>query len=193
MLHRRYHPLHRASCAQWRACIDVRGGRLTSLSYGRTAPYRQDCSAKENHCVVVPDSNADTRSPIAAIQVGAVRWHCCGSVLGAVSLSGFLFCGDEITTLHTNSGHPLCVQMTMLLWSLCLLLSEVCVQPELDIGRCWAFPGSSGNLTVLLREPILVDKVSIDHPILSNDPAPQLCSVWVRGQLGWSAMGLHAC
>ena len=61
------------------------------------------------------------------------------------------------------------------------------VQPELDIGRCWAFPGSSGNLTVLLREPILVDKVSIDHPILSNDTAPQLCSVWVRGQ--WGGLG----
>jgi hypothetical protein len=55
-------------------------------------------------------------------------------------------------------------------------------QPSLDLGSCWAFPGSAGNLTVLLREPILIDKVSIDHPTLSNDTAPKHCTVWVRGR-----------
>ncbi len=113
MLHRRYHPLHRASCAQWRACIDVRGGRLTSLSYGRTAPYRQDCSAKENHCVVVPDSNADTRSPIAAIQVGAATGTAAVALLVLFCCRGSCF---YVAALHTK---------IMLLWSLCLLLSVV--------------------------------------------------------------------
>ncbi len=53
------------------------------------------------------------------------------------------------------------------------------LQPDLSVGMCWPFV-APGNFTVLLREPIIVESVSIDHPALSSDTAPKHFSVWVR-------------
>jgi hypothetical protein len=59
-------------------------------------------------------------------------------------------------------------------------------QPALEPGNCWPFAGSRGNITVVLRSPIVVTNVTLDHASLlvaNKSSAPKKCSVWVRCML----------
>jgi len=54
----------------------------------------------------------------------------------------------------------------------------VVLEPE---DTCWAFSGSSGYITIQLARPAYLKKVSIVHPVRSNDSvgsAPREVAVW---------------
>jgi len=55
-------------------------------------------------------------------------------------------------------------------WLLSMLLPfgvshppSVILQPEVVVGKCWAFPGSHGNITIRLSEDVDVESVTLDH------------------------------
>lgn len=37
------------------------------------------------------------------------------------------------------------------------------LEPDVTVGKCWAFSGSQGNVTIHLSQPIQVESVTIDH------------------------------
>jgi hypothetical protein len=65
---------------------------------------------------------------------------------------------------------------------------EIALHPDISVGRCWAFTGGKGRLTVSLPSEVLVSEITIDHvaPELSRDhrSAPRDITVWglIRGK-----------
>jgi hypothetical protein len=59
---------------------------------------------------------------------------------------------------------------------------SVALSDDNTMGKCFAFSGSSGKLTIQLKRPILPTAVSIDHIRSSEVPdrssAPRHCQVW---------------
>eukprot|EP01097_Dermamoeba_algensis_P000307 TRINITY_DN1111_c0_g1_i4.p1 TRINITY_DN1111_c0_g1~~TRINITY_DN1111_c0_g1_i4.p1 ORF type:complete len:308 (-),score=103.71 TRINITY_DN1111_c0_g1_i4:158-1081(-) len=37
------------------------------------------------------------------------------------------------------------------------------LEPEVVVGKCWAFPGDKGHVTIRLAQPIKVEAVTLDH------------------------------
>ncbi|KAI8980898.1 UNC-like C-terminal-domain-containing protein [Pilobolus umbonatus] len=73
---------------------------------------------------------------------------------------------------------------------------EMAIQPETNVGQCWTMEGSSGYLSILLSEPIHIQKVSIEHPsnrILnsSSTSAPREIDIWGIKDLKQPIDNLH--
>ena len=45
---------------------------------------------------------------------------------------------------------------------------DVAITKDTSVGECWAFSGSSGQLTVRFQHPISIEAVTVDHASLRN-------------------------
>jgi len=41
--------------------------------------------------------------------------------------------------------------------------ASVILEPDVTVGKCWAFEGSEGHVTIELSEPVVVTSVTLDH------------------------------
>ena len=80
---------------------------------------------------------------------------------------------------HTHTHTHTYVHTVNILWHVC-----VC-QPEMHPGKCWAFKGSQGFLTIALSLPVRVTHVTLEHipkslsPTGRIDSAPREFAVYV--------------